>query len=330
MRVLAEKRPIKGILANSRYTKASAFLKAKRHAGWYAISCMHDGYPYHKLPNGYTLYVNTYMHGVASGPHAEILPPQDQRGPGKEYPHFFITLPDHAKKDWSIEFKKLADLIKDQMSEKAEEFNYPIEVFEKSIELIEELANLYKESDQIDSEIIDSRVEKPKKIPNKDLVDIYRKGYKWLKDTGAFEDGFLEKFHCAVNPQVTSYQDWDDDKYTCKSLYEFIFKSKETRETYKFEIPMYLFCSADGWYDAGSFWEPPDGESWVTDLNEFELDSDGECEEGYAAYCSESPSNPDQELIDTILAALTAIAESSDFRNHIEEDLEDLTGQEVK
>ena len=98
-------------------------------------------------------------------------------------------------------------------------------------------------------------------------------------------------------------------------------RDKTTKALYKFIYDVDFTAGAGGWYSPGSYWEPPDGEDWLTgDVNDSE------------AYCEDVQSDEpvSDELEEHIMDILDKFCDSGMLDKYLEDNLEDITGQEIR
>lgn len=156
-------------------------------------------------------------------------------------------------------------------------------------------------------------------------LEKYKKRQAYYRDlfikSKAISEEDLEKYIISIKPEDCDDGDWDNDSARFTAKIAFIFRDRATQALYKFIYDVDFDSSADGWYSAGSYWEPPDGESWlVRDVNVSE------------AYCEDIQSdNPvNEEFEEHITDILDKFCESGMLDKYIEDNLEDVTGQEVR
>ena len=79
----------------------------------------------------------------------------------------------------------------------------------------------------------------------------------------------------------------------------------------------------DGWYSPGDYWDPPEGEEWLTgDIY------NGEVEADILDVKVDGPSNG--ELEDHLADIIEDFANSGMLARYINDNLEDITGYEIK
>lgn len=175
-------------------------------------------------------------------------------------------------------------------------------------------------------------------LPDKDVTDKrastkarrnlekYKKEQAYYRDlfvkSGAISEEDLARYIISINPESCDDGDWDGDSAKFNAKIAFIFRDKTTKISYKFIYDVDFTASAGGWYNPGSYWEPPDGEDWLT----------GEVYDDFEAYCEDVQSDEpvNEEFEEHIVNILDKFCDSGMLGKYLEDNLEDVTGWEVK
>ena len=149
-------------------------------------------------------------------------------------------------------------------------------------------------------------------------IDYYR---DLFVKSGAISEEDLARYIISIKPEKCDDGDWDDDSARFNAKIAFIFRDKATKALYKFIYDVDFTAGAGGWYSPGSYWEPPDGEDWLTgDVNDSE------------AYCEDIQSDEpvSEEFEEYIMDILDKFCDSGMLDKYLEDNLEDITGQEIR
>ena len=156
-------------------------------------------------------------------------------------------------------------------------------------------------------------------------LERYKKEQAYYRDlfikSEAISKEDLEKYIISIKPESCDDGDWDDDRARFNAKIAFILRDKTTKALYKFIYDVDFTAGAGGWYSPGSYWEPPDGEDWLTgDVNDSE------------AYCEDVQSDEpvSDELEEHIMDILDKFCDSGMLDKYLEDNLEDITGQEIR
>lgn len=157
-------------------------------------------------------------------------------------------------------------------------------------------------------------------------IEQYKKEYAYYKDlfikSGAISEEDLAKYIISIKPEDCDDGDWDDESARFNAKIAFIFRDRTTKVVYKFIYGVYFTAGAGGWYSPGSYWEPPDGEDWLTgDIYDSKVEAD------LLDVKVDGPSNG--ELEDHLADIIDNFAKSGMLAQYINDNLEDITGYDV-
>ena len=144
----------------------------------------------------------------------------------------------------------------------------------------------------------------------------------------AISEEDLAKYIISIEAAECGEPDWDLDlDYSGSAKFDskitFNFRDRTTKALYKFVYNVSFTVGVDGWYSPGDYWDPPEGEEWLTgDIY------NGEVEADLLDVKVDGPSNG--ELEDHLADIIDDFANSGMLAQYINDNLEDITGYDVK
>lgn len=213
------------------------------------------------------------------------------------------------------------------INEYAKRYNVPIEILTKAFEYIFKIVS-------ITSTFNNQKL--PSNRPNdyrkstivRQKIEQYKKEYAYYKDlfikSGAISEEDLAKYIISIEPgKCDDYGYDDDDSKTFNSQIAFIFKDRTTRIRYKFIYDVSFSASATSRYSPGDYWEPPMYDEWLT----------GDVYDGIEAvfYDLETDAlETNEELEGHLINIIDNFANSGMLLKYIKDNLEDITGWDVR
>ena len=162
-------------------------------------------------------------------------------------------------------------------------------------------------------------------------LEKYKEDQAYYKDlfvkSGAISEEDLAKYIISIEPEECNTIDLDLDyggggSANFDSKITFTFRDKITKAIYKFIYGVKFTAGADGWSSSGSYWNPPDGDEWLTgdiyddiDADLYDIKTDG-------------PSN--RELEDHLVDIVDDFINSGMLFQYINDNLEGITGYNIK
>ena len=211
------------------------------------------------------------------------------------------------------------------INEYAKRYNVPIEILTKAFEYIFKIVS-------ITSTFNNQKL--PSNRPNdyrkstiaRQKIEQYKKEYAYYKDlfvkSGAISEEDLAKYIISIEPGRCDDYD-DDDSKTFNSQIAFIFKDRTTRIRYKFIYDVSFSASVTSRYSPGDYWEPPMYDEWLT----------GDVYDGIEAvfYDLETDAlETNEELEGHLINIIDNFANSGMLLKYIKDNLEDITGWDVR
>ena len=212
------------------------------------------------------------------------------------------------------------------INEYAKRYNVPIEILTKAFEYIFKIVS-------ITSTFNNQKL--PSNRPNdyrkstiaRQKIEQYKKEYAYYKDlfikSGAISEEDLAKYIISIEPGRCDNYDYDDDSKTFNSQIAFIFKDRTTRIRYKFIYDVSFSASVTCRYSPGDYWEPPMYDEWLT----------GDVYDGIEAvfYDLETDAlETNEELEGHLINIIDNFANSGMLLKYIKDNLEDITGWDVR
>ena len=209
------------------------------------------------------------------------------------------------------------------INEYAKRYNVPIEILTKAFEYIFKIVSIGNQK-------------LPSNRPNdyrkstiaRQKIEQYKKEYAYYKDlfikSGTISEEDLAKYIISIKPgRCDNYDYDDDDSITFNSQIAFIFKDRTTRIRYKFIYDVSFSASATSRYSPGDYWEPPMYDEWLT----------GDVYDGIEAvfYDLETDAlETNEELEGHLINIIDNFANSGMLLKYIKDNLEDITGWDVR
>lgn len=211
------------------------------------------------------------------------------------------------------------------------------EKYQTPTEVTLAVRNICRKIESIEESFRDDWHNLPSKYPSDDRkstktrknLEKYKKEQAYYRDlfvkSKAIPEEDLAKYIISIKTESCDDGDWDDDSAKFNAKIAFILRDKTTKALYEFIYDVYFTAGAGGWYSPGSSWgygyEPPDGESWLTgDVYDIEACCDD--------VQSDEPVN--EEFEEHIMDILDKFCESGMLDKYIEDNLEDITGQDIR
>lgn len=202
-------------------------------------------------------------------------------------------------------------------------YNVPSDVSLAALNIASKMLSIKATFDS--QNLSDKKVDKRASTKARRNLEIYKKEQAYYRGlfikSKAISEEDLEKYIISIKPEKCDDGDWDDDSARFNAKIAFIFRDKATKALYKFIYDVDFTAGAGGWYNPGSYWEPPDGEDWLTgDVNDSE------------AYCEDVQSDEpvSEEFEEYIMDILDKFCDSGMLDKYLEDNLEDITGQEIR
>ena len=156
-------------------------------------------------------------------------------------------------------------------------------------------------------------------------IDYYR---DLFVKSGAISEKDLARYIISIKPEKCNDPDWDLDysdgggSATFHNKIAFTFRDRITKAVYKLIYNVKFTAGAAGWSSSGSYWNPPDGEEWLTGdvYNDIEAD----------LYDIKTDEPENGELEDHLVDIIDNFANSGMLNVYIEDNLENVTGYDVK
>ena len=212
-----------------------------------------------------------------------------------------------------------------------ERYKVPLEVMTEVFNLIVKvvsISDIYSSQKLPDHQPKDYR----KSTKARRNLELYKKDQAYYRDlfvkSGAIPEEDLARYIISIKPEECEEPDWDIDysdgggSATVDSKIAFIFRDRITKALYKLIYNVRFTASAGGWYSSGSYWEPPDGEAWFTGY----VDDDVEAE--FDDFKTDEPVN--EELEEHLIDLIDDFSSTSMLSKYVEDNLEDITGYDVK
>lgn len=227
------------------------------------------------------------------------------------------------------------DKSQEELSKEAKEceerFKVPFEVMIEALNLIVKIVSIvhiYSNQNLPDYQPKDYR----KSTKARRNLELYKKDQAYYRDlfvkSGAIPEEDLARYIISIKPEGCEEPDWDIDysdgggSATVDSKIAFILRDKITKALYKLIYNVRFTASAGGWYSSGSYWEPPDGEAWFTG-NVYD-DVEAEFDE----IKTDEPLN--EEFEEHLIDIIDDFTSSGMLAKYVEDNLEDITGYDVK
>ena len=202
-------------------------------------------------------------------------------------------------------------------------YNVPSDVSLAALNIASKMLSIKATFDS--QNLSDKKVDKRASTKARRNLEIYKKEQAYYRGlfikSKAISEEDLEKYIISIKPEKCDDGDWDDDSARFNAKIAFIFRDRATKALYKFIYDVDFTAGAGGWYSPGSYWEPPDGEDWLTgDVNDSE------------AYCEDVQSDEpvSEEFEEYIMDILDKFCDSGMLDKYLEDNLEDITGQEIR
>lgn len=211
----------------------------------------------------------------------------------------------------------------------SEKYNVPFEVLSeamnfiaKSVSVIETFNNQNLPDDRPNDYRKSTRARKN--------LELYKKDQAYYKDlfikSGALSEEDLAKYIISIKPEKCNDPDWDLDEDGGSATFDnqiaFTFRDRITKALYKLIYDVRFTAGANGWSSPGSYWEPPDGEEWLTG------DVYDDVEADFNDIKTDEPLNEDLE--EHLANIIDNFANSGMLAKYIEDNLEDVTGYDVR
>lgn len=205
-------------------------------------------------------------------------------------------------------------------------YDVPIEILTKAYEYIFKIISIIS---TFNSRKMPSRRPITKSTIDRQKLEQYKKEYAYYKDlfvkSGAVSEEDLAKYIMSIEPIKCDdyYDSFDDDALTFNSQIAFIFKDRTTQIRYKFIYDVSFSVSAVSRYSPGSYWEPPAYAEWLTG------DAFNDIEAEYYDLETNAPET-NEELEEHLINIIDNFANSGMLLKYINDNLEDITGYDVK
>lgn len=219
----------------------------------------------------------------------------------------------------------------DTINEYAKIYKVPVEVLTKVFEYILKVKSIISTFNSQTSLKGQAKIYRKSTIARQKLEQ-YKKDYGYYRDlfvkSGAISKEDLAKYTISIEPEECGEPDWDLDlDYSGSAKFDskitFNFRDRTTKALYKFVYNVSFTVGVDGWYSPGDYWDPPEGEEWLTgDIY------NGEVEADLLDVKVDGPSNG--ELEDHLADIIDDFANSGMLAQYINDNLEDITGYNVK
>ena len=218
----------------------------------------------------------------------------------------------------------------DTINEYAKIYKVPVEVLTKVFEYILKVKSIISTFNSQTSPKKQVKIYRKSTIARQKLEQ-HKKDYGYYKDlfvkSGAISKEDLAKYIISIEPEECNTLDLDLDyggggSAEFNSKIAFTFRDKITKAIYKFIYGVKFTAGADGWSSSGSYWNPPDGDEWLTgdiyddiDADLYDIKTDG-------------PSN--RELEDHLVDIVDDFINSGMLFQYINDNLEGITGYNIK
>lgn len=209
-------------------------------------------------------------------------------------------------------------------------YNVPVDVSLAALKIVSKMLSIeatFNSQNLPDKDVTDKRAS----TKARRNLEKYKKEQAYYRDlfvkSGAISEEDLTRYIISIEPEECNDPDWDLDddggSATFINKIAFIFKNKITKALYKLIYEVKFTAGADGWSTPGSYWEPPDGEEWLTGNVYDDIEA-----EFWDLETDEPEAN--EALEDHLADIIDNFANSGMLAQYINDNLEDITGYEVK
>ena len=219
----------------------------------------------------------------------------------------------------------------DTINEYAKIYKAPVEVITKAFEYILKVISITYAFNSQTSPRGRAKNYRESTIARQKL-EHYKKDQAYYRNlfikSGAISEEDLARYIISIEAAECGEPDWDLDlDYSGSAKFDskitFNFRDRTTKALYKFVYNVSFTVGVDGWYSPGDYWDPPEGEEWLTgDIY------NGEVEADILDVKVDGPSNG--ELEDHLADIIEDFAKSGMLAQYINDNLEDITGYDVK
>ena len=217
----------------------------------------------------------------------------------------------------------------DTINEYAKRYKVPVEVLTKVFEYILKVKSIISTFNSQTSPKKQAKIYRKSTIARQKLEQ-HKKEYGYYRDlfvkSGAISKEDLAKYIISIEPKKCDdyySSPYDDDSVTFNSQIAFIFRDRTTQIRYKFIYDVNFSVSAISWYSPGSYWEPPMYDDWLT----------GNVYDGIEAEFYDLETDAleiNEELKEHLINIIDDFANSSMLLKYITDNLEDITGWDVR
>lgn len=234
--------------------------------------------------------------------------------------------------DLSFVKDKDINYLTDDAKDCEDRFNVPVDVSLAALKLAAKIVSIkeaFNEQNLPDENSYDHR----KSTRARRNIERYKKEQAYYRElfvkSGAISEEDLAKYIISINTiKCEDYRtniDYPEGEGSAifDSEIAFIFKDIAINARYDIIFSVRFAASAEGWHNPGDYWDPPDGEEWLTgEVLDDEVDAD------YSEIKTNGPLN--DELEEHLIDIVYNFAESGMLAQYLEDNLEDITEWEIR
>lgn len=208
-------------------------------------------------------------------------------------------------------------------------YNVPVDVSLAALKIVSKMLSIeatFNSQNLPDKDVTDNRAS----TKARRNLEKYKKEQSYYRDlfvkSGAISEEDLARYIISIEPEECNDPDLDLDddggSATFINKIAFIFKDKITKAFYKLIYEVKFTAGATGWSTPGSYWEPPDGEEWLTGDVYDDIEAD--------LYDIKTDEPENEALEDHLVDIIDNFVNSSMLAKYIEDNLEDVTCWDVR